>query len=196
VNHFFSSGTATRYLLDLKISSTNPPVAPVPGDLVLNELMAADNMSDTNCDGLITGTYDEFVELVNVSSKVLDLTGVTIADSVVTRHTFAPGMTGSMMLEPGKSVVVWTGGAPACPGVTSWFVASSGQLGLNDAGDTITVASASAVQLIQHTYPAATLNVSFNRSPDLVGTSYALHNAVLGAVGAFSPGKRADGSAF
>lgn len=195
VNHYYASGTASRYLLDLEISSTTA-VGPVPGDLVLNEVMAGDNMSDTNCDGVITGTSDEFVELVNVSSKVLDLTGVTIADLIGVRHTFAPGPSGSMMLEPGKAIVVWAGGAPACPGVTSWFVASSGQLGLNDAGDTITLTSATAVPLLERVSPAATLNVSSNRSPDVVGSSYALHTAVAGAVGAFSPGTRADGTAF
>src|SRR5665647_3667705 len=97
-----------------------------------------------------------------------------------------------MTLAPGKAIVVWTGGAPACAGATNWFVASTGQLGLNDAGDTITVTDANMVQLLQLTYPAATLNVSSNRSPDVVGTTYALHTAVTGAVGAFSPGTRAD----
>jgi cysteine-rich repeat protein len=195
VNLYFSTSTATRYALDLKMSSTSP-VAPVPGDLVLNEVMAGDNMSDTNCDGAVTGTNDEFVELVNVSGKMLDLTGVSIADSVITRHVFAAGPTGSMTLAPGKAIVVWTGGTPACAAATNWFVASTGQLGLNDAGDTITVSDANMVQLLQLTYPAATLNVSSNRSPEVVGTTYALHTAVTGAVGAFSPGTRANGTAF
>jgi hypothetical protein len=195
VTNYFASDTLDRYLLDLTISST-APVAPVPGDLVLNEFMAADNMSDTNCDGVVTGTNDEFVELVNVSSKVLDLTGVTIADSVVVRHTFAAGTTGSMTLQPGKAIVVWTGGAPACAGVTNWFVASSGQLGLNDAGDTITVNSATSVQLLQVMYPAATLNVSSNLSPDVVGTTYALHNTLGTMLKAFSPGTQVNGDPF
>jgi cysteine-rich repeat protein len=195
VNHFMAAGTATVYILDLKIAS-NTPVAPVAGDLVLNEFMAADNMSDTNCDGATTGTKDEFVELVNVSSKVLDLTGLTIADSVVVRHTFAAGPTGSMTLDPGKAIVVWGGGAPACTGVTDWFVASTGQLGLNDSGDTITVKDAAAATLLTHVYPAATLNKSSNLSPDVTGTTYALHAMVAGAVGDFSPGKRANGTAF
>jgi hypothetical protein len=172
-------------------------VPPVAGDLVLNEFIAADNASDTNCDMIVTGTNDEFIELVNVSSKVLDLTGVTIADSVVLRHTFAPGTTGSMILDPGKSIVVWGGGAPACTGVTNWFVASSLQLGLNDAGDTITVKDANMVQLIQVVYPAATLNVSRNLSPELnTAATYANHNLVTGAVGNYSPGLRANGTAF
>ncbi len=173
---------------------TTSAVKPMPGDLVLNEFMAADNASDTNCDGDTTGTADEFVEIVNVSANTLDLEGVTIADSVIVRHTFPAGVT----LAPGKAYVVWNAGAPNCPGVTDFAVASSGQLGLNDAGDTITIATGDAtpVTLVQMTYPAATVNVSNNLSPDVTGTSYALHNAMAGAAGAYSPGKRADGSAF
>ena len=167
-------------------------VKPAPGDIVLNEFMAADNMSDTNCDGDTTGTADEFVEIVNVSNKTLDMEGVTIADSVIVRHTFPAGVT----IEPGKSYVVWNAGTPNCPGVTDFAVASTGQLGLNDAGDTITIATGDAtpVNLVSMTYGAATTNVSSNLSPDVTGTSYVLHNSM--ATTAFSPGKHADGSAF
>lgn len=186
---------AGYYLVDLQI--TPELSAPVAGDLVLNEFMAADNLADTNCDMSTTDTVDEFVELVNVSNKTLDLTGVTIAESNGVRFTFAPAATGSMTLEPGKAVVVWGGGAPACPGVTNWFVAPNG-LALTDAGDTITVATGDTVpvQLLTYTYPAATILISSNLSPDVTGTVYALHNAVTGAVGNFTPGKRANNTAF
>ncbi|HSD91184.1 MAG TPA: lamin tail domain-containing protein, partial [Kofleriaceae bacterium] len=174
---------------------TGTAVAPSPGDLVINEYMAADNASDTNCDGKTTGTDDEFVELVNVSSKTLDMTGVTVADSVIVRHVF-----GAKTVAPGKAIVVWNNGTPMCTGVgpEMWEIASTGQLGLNDAGDTITVATADAtpVTLATLTYTTATANVSNNLSPDVTGTTYALHNAVSGAVGDYSPGKKANGTAF
>jgi cysteine-rich repeat protein len=173
--------------------TTNAMVAPAPGDLVLNEFLAGDNMSDSNCDGSITGTADEFVELVNVSQKMLNLTGVTISDSLVVRHVFA-----ATTLAPGEAIVVWAGGTPMCPGVTKFATASTGHLSLNDNGDTIRVATAgtSPTTLIEVTYPAVTLNVSSNLSPELTGTTYVLHTAVSGAVGNWSPGKRADGTAF
>jgi cysteine-rich repeat protein len=174
------------------LDTTSSAVPPAPGDLVINEFMAADNMSDTNCDGVITGTGDEFVELVNVSTKTLDLADVTLADSLIVRHVFAAGTT----LAPGKAIVVWNAGTPACAGVTNFAVASTGQLGLNDAGDTIKVADAAAVMIATTTYGAATTNVSFNLSTEMSGSSYVLHNNVGGAVGMFSPGKHADGSAF
>lgn len=169
---------------------TSGAVPPAPGDVVLNEYMAADNTSDTNCDGVTAGTDDEFVEIVNVSTKHLDLANVTIADSVVMRHTFAAGTT----LPPGKAYVVWNNGAPNCAGVTAWAIASSGQLGLNDVGDTITIKNAAGQTLVSYTYATQTVNVSSNLSPDVTGTGYMLHNAM--AATSYSPGKHANGSAF
>ncbi|MDB4961277.1 MAG: Multiple EGF-like-domain protein 3 precursor [Myxococcales bacterium] len=202
VNHFLATGTAAYYILDLKlptVASTAMP--PAVGDLVINEYMAADgpasSLADTNCDGNFTGTDDEFVELVNVSQKTLDLAGVTIHDGslIGLRHTFPAGAT----VAPGKAVVVWGGGAPACPGVTNFFTATETSLGLNDDGDTISVRSADLipVTLATRTYAtAATTGVSDNLSPDVTGTAYALHTMVTGAVGSFSPGKHVAGTAF
>lgn len=182
---------APRYLIDFRIIQT---VA--AGDLAINEFMAADNMSDTNCDNSTTNTVDEFVEIVNKGTHTVDLTGVTISDVATLRHTFAPGATGSMLLDPGKAVVVWGGGSPACPGVNNWFVASSNSLGLNDDGDTITVATGGGVQLAQYAYPAQTANVSSNLDVDITGTAYMRHNLVTGHVGDFTPGKRVNDTPF
>src|SRR5262249_18005620 len=117
--------TAPYYILD--VFMTPASVTPIAGDLKINEYMGNDGPADTNCDGMaMTGseTSDEFVELVNTSNFILDLTGVTIADNNSVRHTFAPAATGSMFLAPGKAVVVWGGGTPNCAGVTNFFTAS------------------------------------------------------------------------
>jgi cysteine-rich repeat protein len=163
---------------------------PAVGDLVINEFMAADSTADTNCDGKTTSTDDEFIEIYNKSAKTLDLDGVTVADSVVVRHTF-----GAMKLPPGKAVVLWNAGMPSCAGVTMFDVASTGQLGLNDGGDTISIAVGTTT-LVTLSYTAISATISRNLNPDLTGTAYANHNAVAGAVGNFSPGKKANGSAF
>ena len=174
---------------------------PVAGDLVLNEFMAADNTSDTNCDGVTTGTNDEFIEIVNVATHPVDLTGVTVWDaaalvSTIPRHTFAPATSGSMTLNPGKAVVVWAGGAPNCPGVTNWFIASGTQLGLNDTGgDSITLKTGGGTTLLTYAYGDATVNKSFNLNPDITGTAYVLHDGVPGAVGTSSDAWVAAGGA-
>ena len=64
------------------------------------------------------------------------------------RHTFT-----AMTVAPGKAVVVWGGGAPACAGVgpTMWQKASTGQLGLQDSGgDTITVQLGTTTIYVTH----------------------------------------------
>jgi cysteine-rich repeat protein len=169
-------------------------VAPAAGDLKINEFLAGDNTSDSNCDNSTNQNEDEFVELINTSTtKTLDLTGVTVSDSNQVRHTFT-----AMTVAPGKAVVVWGGGAPACPGVgpTMWQKASTGQLGLQDSGgDTITV-KLGTTTITQYAYTTITKNKSLNLNPDITGTTYATHDTITGHVGNWSPGKKVDGTAF
>ena len=193
------------YMLDLKITAMGTgPVAPAAGDLKINEFLAADGGAtnggvDSNCDGLLTDSNDEFIELVNVSNKTLDLTGVTYADGLGVKFTFAAQTTGSLTLAPNMAVVIWGGGAPQCPGVTNFFTnGTKHTLSLNDGGDSITIATggASPVTIATTTYTAGTIGKSLNASPDITGTVYALHNLVTGAVGNFSPGLKVNGAAF
>lgn len=197
--------TGTRYMLDLKIvPAGSAPVPPAAGDLKINEFLAADGGTtnggvDSNCDGLLTNSDDEFIELVNVTSKLLDLTGVTYSDALGVKFTFAPQANGSLTLEPGKAVVIWGGGTPMCPGVTNYFTnGTKHTMSLNDSGDTITIATGGAtpVTIATTTYASGTIGKSLNVSPDVTGTTYALHATVAGAVGNFSPGTKVDGSAF
>ncbi len=201
-----SAITSRRYMLDLKITSagTMGPVVPAAGDIKINEFLAADGGAttggvDSNCDGALNNSDDEFIELINVSTKTLDLTGLTIADALGIKFTFATQLTGSLTLAPGKAVVVWGGGVPACAGVNNFFTNGTAHtLSLNDTGDSITLATGGAtpVTIASTTYTAPTIGISSNLSPDVTGTAYAQHNAVTGAVGNFSPGKRANGTAF
>ena len=180
-------------------------VPPAAGDLVINEVMIADNTSDTNCDNSTNNSADEFIELVNASTKTLDLTGVRIDDANSlagtqgSRHVFGPAAGGSLTLAPGKAVVVWGGGTPSCAGVTNRFVASSGSLGLNDTGDTITVrtAGASPVKIVEKVFAPADvkLNISRTLDPDITGAAYIDH-PTLGGMRRWSPGRKADDTAF
>jgi len=199
----------TRYMLDLKIIPMGTgPVAPGAGDLKINEFMAADGGAtttpvgaDTNCDGSMTDSNDEFIELVNVTNKTLDLTGVTYSDALGVKFTFAPQSTGSLSLAPGKAVVIWGGGAPQCPGVTNFFTHGTYKsLSLNDTGDTIKIDTAgtspAVIATTTYTEQPANKGTSQNLSTDASGTTYMLHSAVTGHVGNFSPGKKVDGTAF
>jgi len=190
------------------MGGTGTAVPPAAGDLVINEVMAADGGesnggADSNCDGSKKNNADEFIELVNASTKTLDLTGVTIddiaslGDTLGPRHTFAAAAGGSLTLAPGKAVVVWGGGTPACAGVDNWFVASSGSLGLNDTDETITVrtAGASPVIIVEKTLAGtSTVAISKTLDPDITGAAYIDHPAI--GARRWSPGRKSDDSAF
>ncbi|MEW5855107.1 MAG: lamin tail domain-containing protein [Myxococcota bacterium] len=175
--------------------------APVAGDLVLNEFLedppgaaVGDLQGDANCDGARDANEDEFVELVNVSTKVLDLTGVTVSDSAGVDFTFPASTT----VPVGGVVVVYGGGTPACPNLPSnvQVFADAGGFGFNNDGDTIRVLDASSASLIAHTYANDVADQSYTRDPDLTGNLTG-HSGVTAANGAlFSPGKRVDGTSF
>ncbi len=169
---------------------------PVPGDLVLNEFLAdppPDVAGDANCDGTRDGTEDEFLEIVNVSGEALDLSGVTISDSIRVRYTFL-----DFGLDPGELVVVFGGGDPQCTWFANVHVLTSNGLSLNNAGDTITIADANGTELIAHTYDtvAGNANASMTLSPDLnTGAPYVAHDvADIADNSPFSPGAQIDGT--
>ncbi len=165
--------------------SAQTPVLPMAGDLVINEVLANAAGVDSNCDGIISSSRDEFVELVNVSGVPLDLTGVTISDANSVRHTFA-----ALVLPHGQAVVVYGGGTPMCPDVLG-VTASTSALGFNNTGDTVTLGTGDAM-----TYGANNAGISLTLSEDLVGADYVDHDLVGGSAGNFSPGFRATGEAF
>lgn len=163
---------------------------PGVGDLVINEIMANPNLvSDTNCDTEFSSTGDEFLEIVNISGTILDLTGVTITDNFTTRHTF-----GELVLADRQAVVVYGGGTPSCPGVLG-ITSSTSVLALNNGGDTLTLANASQVVIDVASYASSTVGISRTLDADLVG-NFTDHDQAAGAVGGFSPGFRVSGQPF
>jgi hypothetical protein len=179
-------------------SSPPPPVErvghlPLIGDIVINEFLA-DPDSDANCDGVTNTAQDEFIELVSTTTDTLDLSYVTIWDAASMKHTFPRGA----YLLPLNAAVVYGGGSPNCaaPAGVSVTVASSGLLGLNNAGDTITVQDENGIFIDTTSYVTASNDVSFNLMPDVIGAYFDLHTNHPGSVGNYSPATRATGSVF
>jgi endonuclease/exonuclease/phosphatase family metal-dependent hydrolase len=172
--------TITRYSL----GGGPPPPPPPPAAVILNEILANEPGSST---------AGELVELVNTGGTDADLSGYTLSDGVSVRHVFAGGTT----IAAGKALVVY-GGASAIPGGFPAVAASSGSLGLNNGGDTVTLRDGSGDQVDGFTYPAALAavdGVSMNRSPDANPSgTFVLHNTL--SVAPTSPGKRPNGTAF
>jgi 5'-nucleotidase len=198
-SHIMLSGTITPTISG-RITRVfcGAPRAPAPGDLVVNEIHAdpAEIGGDANGDGVRDGADDEFVEIVNLSGDILDLSGVVLSDALSVRHTFAG------RLQCRSAIVVFGGGSPMHPAWrSSWVVASNRALNLNNTGDTISLGSsaASPTDLATVTYGGVAGNdESIVREFELDASSaFIRHSAHANAGGRrFSPGTRVDGTRF
>jgi len=82
-------------------------------DLVLNEYMADPisangDIFDSNLDGTAHAGEDEYIEFVNIMPTSLDISGWTVSDTAMVRHTFAAGT----ILNSGQAIVLFGGGTP------------------------------------------------------------------------------------
>ncbi|MGH7494741.1 MAG: lamin tail domain-containing protein [bacterium] len=165
--------------------------------IFINEILADPDGTngDANGDGVVSSTQDEFVELVNVSGSFLDVSGWTLSDASGVRHTFPAG---SVVCEEGV-MVVFSGGTPAGTfGGARVQTASTGQLGLNNAGDTVTLRDGVNV-IASYTYGAeGGDNQSLTRDPDVTGPEPLIKHALAAdATGRRqSPGIRVNGTSF
>ncbi len=147
--------------------------------------------TDANLDGTINSTQDEFVEIVNGGVTMVNIGGWTLSDLVSVRHTFAAGT----ILNPGAAIVVFGGGNLTtfdALGVATGVVASSGSVGLNNGGDTITLADSLAVQVDQVIYASAGNGESTTHATDAPGDPFVLHTTLAAAIG-HSAGYKVDG---
>ena len=164
--------------------------------LIINEFIPDPNGPDdadvdSNNDGTFNSTDDEFVELVNTTTNVLDMENCAIATASGGSHTFS-----SVLLQPGGAIVVFGGGTndnfTASPSQVS-----SGGLRLSNSGTTVDLFDPSANLLDTVTYGSSPDGASLNRNPDVTGPTFATHSTVPGAGSRVaSPGTRVDGGPF
>ena len=150
---------------------------------------------DANGDGVGHFSDDEFVEIVNRSGAAKDMSNWTLSDGFGLRHTF-PGGT---IVSDGCAVVVFGGGNPIGDfGGAIVMVSSSGSLGLNNGGDTISIADESGqLQLYaDYTLIGAGNNQSINLDPDVYGEDYSDHSTLAPDGSLFSPGTDVYGESF
>ncbi|MCA9732584.1 lamin tail domain-containing protein [candidate division KSB1 bacterium] len=168
-----------------------------PVALVLNEILAdpaANLAGDANYDGTRDTTDDEFIELVNTGNTDLDLSEWTVSDATGVRHIFTAGT----ILQSEKALVLFGGGTPTGDfGGATVLTASSGQLGLNNTSETITIHDATGAVVLEMSYGSeAGDDQSISRNPDLTG-DFTRHSEIAVAAGAlFSPGTKVNGSPF
>ena len=172
------------------------------GVVRINEILADPDalIGDANCDGVLSTTDDEFVELHNLGPGSADLSGATLSDSNGVQHTFA----GGTVLDPGGTLVVFAGGTPtpgsglqdwcaALPASVDVVVSSTGSLSLNNGGDTVTLATAGGSTVDAYAYGGEGGNdQSLVRSPELSLQGMVLHGTVSTWI--MSPGLSVDGA--
>lgn len=194
--------------------SENPDAAPPPPpatpttSLVINEFLADPDATagDANGSGGVDTSADEFVEIINTGASAADLSNFTLSDAFGVRHVFPEGT----VVPAGGSLLVF--GSDENGDYPHWFApafggaiaqqASTGMLGLNNAGDTITLTEVNTSVAAALTYPDANVaaggnDQSVTRDPDISGGTLVQHSTAVGAGGAlFSPGTRLDGTPF
>lgn len=128
-------------------------------DVIVNEVLPNPAGSDTD---------QEFVEILNVGPEPAELAGFRLRDGLAgapDRHVFAAGT----VLLPGEAIVVFDGGVH--DDVPNAVIATTGQLSLNNTGDTVTLMDAGGYVLDMVTWGTAADGVSFNRADDGVDAS-------------------------
>lgn len=164
--------------------------------LLINEILADPDpvLGDSNGDGQISSDDDEFLELVNLSGQVLEISGWQVYDGVRLRFTFPEGS----QIAPHCGLVLFGGGSPV-GGFGGSLIFTAGSLGLNNGGDSVSLHDRNGLEIARVSYGSeGNQDQSLTRNPDLSNQlPLALHGLVQGSSGAlFSPGTKVDGSVF
>jgi len=165
--------------------------------LILNEIHAdpvTGIEGDANKDGQRNAREDEFLEFINNSTEVINISGYKIFDSSTLRHEIPEGT----ILEPSQAYVVFGGGEPTGSfGNAIVQIASTGGLNLLNTGDKISLKDTIDTVVYAYQYKSeAANNQSITRFPDLVEMDIKTLHSTVGEGVLFSPGKRVDGSLF
>lgn len=172
---------------------------------VINEVLfdpPSGDAGDANGDGTRSASADEFIEFINDSDSPVDLSGYTLYDETnfatnTPRHTFPAGT-----IVPAHGVyVLFGGGTPTGDfGGAQVGISTTGNMNLSNAADRIIILDDSGNEFLVFNSETDGMGIDFGadqsvtRSPEISG-GFALHTDVNAAL-VFSPGTRADGTAF
>jgi hypothetical protein len=148
-----------------------------PDMLVINEVLINPGTADVNCDDDPSNTQDEFVEIVNITSDPLDLSGVQLltgesGSTLDLIHSF-----GAWCLEPKQGVVLFGGGSPAICEEQSSVNTSDKGLSLNNAaGHVVKLVAGDGAEVDSMTYTSVPDGESWVRYPEGSG-DFVLHGS-------------------
>jgi len=160
-------------------------------DVVINELLVDPpfgQAGDANRDGTRHPYEDEFIELLNVGTKSIDISGWALCDDETSfreRFFFPLGT----VLSPGQYVVLFGGGRPQ--GFTGLVFTDDGSIGngLANRGDTVLLIDSTSYRVVDSvSYTNWQSGRSYTRWPEGIG-SFVAHTAVSDRL--YSPGEPA-----
>jgi len=181
-----------------------------PGfSVIINEILADPHLTegDANCDGIVDTADDEFVEIVNNGTVAVDLSGATVSDATQLRHV----INFATILQPNDAIVIFGGGTPLLDGTSNngakWcgdvgatvrvVNATSGGMGFNNTGDTVTLEGPNGTVLDVYTYGAeGGDDQSLVRQPELTDSPMTPHVGAAGTTEPWSPGTLTNGRTF
>lgn len=169
--------------------------------LIFNEVLYDPSNSgldgDANGDGVYSQAEDEFLEIFNLSSLPVDISGWKVYDETALaddqpRHLFPSGS-----IIPGNSaLVLFGGGTPTGTfGGSVVQTSTTGNMNLNNAGDIAYLFDTDGNEVLRFEIEPLSNNPneSYTRNPDITGEfeQHSDNTPVL-----FSPGTKIDGSSF
>lgn len=169
--------------------------------LIFNEVLYDPSNSgldgDANGDGVYSQAEDEFLEIFNLSSLPVDISGWKVYDETALaddepRHLFPSGS-----IIPGNSaLVLFGGGTPTGTfGGSVVQTSTTGNMNLNNAGDIAYLFDTDGNEVLRFEIEPLSNNPneSYTRNPDITG-EFEQHNDNTPVL--FSPGTKIDGSSF
>lgn len=157
--------------------------------IVINEILAdppTGEAGDANGDGTRHSSEDEFVEVLNLTHRTIQVGGWTLSDRGATlakRFSFPEGAT----IGPGERIVLFGGGSPT--GIPGQVYVDDGKIGggLTNSGDAVYLISAAGDTMASAVYgKEAGADQSIVRHPD--GRGPFVRHATPPATTRFSPG--------
>lgn len=164
---------------------------PASGELVINEVLAhvpTGDAGDANGDGTRDAYDDEFVEIINRSDDLLDVSGVRLRIGQHDKFNFE-----AVCLKSLEAAVVFGGGQPAAQPNYQVYTARS-RFALGNSGGSVSLLDADGAQIDAMSYGESP-PVSLTLSPEVEGSEYVAHTELNPDL-IFSPGTCASGATF
>lgn len=149
----------------------NIPIAS-PGQVVINEFLALNTADSTN----ESGSYEDWIELYNTTSSILDLYGLYLTDnySKPTKFSFPS----NSLMPPHGYLMIWADDGTS----NTTYIHSNFKL--SGSGEQIMLSDGNGTVLDSITFGAQTNNISMGRCPDGTGTFVLLNSPTFNATNA------------